>query len=520
MGERRANAKEPKSGAAPSTRVAAARRGGAAATAARRDDRDEYVRLRGRGRLIDGCRTGPLRQTISPVAPTALRRGCLRYELPRTQVSLGDLLAKRVRLVERRRLVYTHVPGGGLSMPRIRPGSIALLLVVASCSSSPHQTSGAGGATTASTGASATNASTTANGNSTNATAASTTGSVSGTSSSGSSSSGCTKDSDCALGPCNVCPPAVAMCIAPIAPLASLPAGVCKATAPACNEGNNTGTCGPIASFDVEAYGMAFDGTNMWVAPGYSQRITEVSLSGAKIGNFQTPGVSSDEGIAYDGTNMWVTDNQLAGTVHKLSPTGATLGTFPAGMDPAAIAFDGTNMWVVNSSALLKVSPSGATLGTFSMTGGPSRIAFDGTNMWVTRISLQNVPAVAEFSPTGAVIGTFPLGVTQGGAPNAIAFDGTNMWVTSPNGTGNVTELSPTGAILGTFPTVPDANLIAFDGTNMWIASTLSIGSVTKLSSSGAKLTTFNASGILTGIMFDGTNMWVAGENAHALTKL
>jgi DNA-binding beta-propeller fold protein YncE len=52
-------------------------------------------------------------------------------------------------------------------------------------------------------------------------------------------------------------------------------------------------------------------------------------------------------GIAFDGTNMWVT-NYGDNTVTELSPTGATLGTFPVGNAPRGIAFDGTHMWVAN----------------------------------------------------------------------------------------------------------------------------------------------------------------------------
>jgi hypothetical protein len=49
--------------------------------------------------------------------------------------------------------------------------------------------------------------------------------------------------------------------------------------------------------------------------------------------------------LAFDGTNMWVTDSG-SDAVTKLSPTGATLGTFAVGNQPTGIAFDGTDMWV------------------------------------------------------------------------------------------------------------------------------------------------------------------------------
>ncbi len=97
-------------------------------------------------------------------------------------------------------------------------------------------------------------------------------------------------------------------------------------------------------------------------------------------------------GVAFDGTNMWVA-NSGSDTVTELSPAGATLGTFSVGGNPDAIAFDGTNMWVANSGSdtVTELSPAGATLGTFDVGSEPSSIAFDGTNMWVANYGSSNV---------------------------------------------------------------------------------------------------------------------------------
>jgi hypothetical protein len=45
---------------------------------------------------------------------------------------------------------------------------------------------------------------------------------------------------------------------------------------------------------------------------------------------------------------MWVSNG--GSNVTKLSPTGATLGTFSVGHGSGRSAFDGTHMWVVNTS--------------------------------------------------------------------------------------------------------------------------------------------------------------------------
>ena len=71
---------------------------------------------------------------------------------------------------------------------------------------------------------------------------------------------------------------------------------------------------------------------------------------------------------------MWVT-NASSNKLTELSPTGATLGTYPAGTDPQSIAFDGTNMWVVDQvlqGTVTKLSPTGAVLGIFMVDDRPA----------------------------------------------------------------------------------------------------------------------------------------------------
>ena len=121
----------------------------------------------------------------------------------------------------------------------------------------------------------------------------------SSSSSSGSNLSGCTQNSDCGdAGPCNTCPTGAQLCLAPLAPVASLRAGACKRLLTPCTP-PTLATCGPLGNFPV-----------------------------------------GDEaiGIASDGTYMWVTDVEPirgGGAVTELSPMGATLGTFPVGIRPS-----------------------------------------------------------------------------------------------------------------------------------------------------------------------------------------
>ena len=67
---------------------------------------------------------------------------------------------------------------------------------------------------------------------------------------------------------------------------------------------------------------------------------------GATLGTF-SPG-THPFGVAFDGTNIWVA-NEGTNNVTKLRASdGITLGTFAVGTNPTAAAFDGANIWVIN----------------------------------------------------------------------------------------------------------------------------------------------------------------------------
>jgi DNA-binding beta-propeller fold protein YncE len=60
---------------------------------------------------------------------------------------------------------------------------------------------------------------------------------------------------------------------------------------------------------------------------------------------------STPFGLAFDGTNIWVA-NQGSNSVTKLRASdGAYLGNFAVGNRPVQVAFDGANIWVANQGS-------------------------------------------------------------------------------------------------------------------------------------------------------------------------
>ena len=99
-------------------------------------------------------------------------------------------------------------------------------------------------------------------------------------------------------------------------------------------------------------------------------------------------------GVAFDGTNIWVTNLGSSNVTKRRVFDGLNLGTFSTGASPSGIAFDGANIWVVSSggNAVTKLRTSdGAFIDAFLVGTSPNGVAFDGTNMWVANQGSNNM---------------------------------------------------------------------------------------------------------------------------------
>ncbi|MDE4542252.1 hypothetical protein [Thermoanaerobacterium sp. R66] len=151
-----------------------------------------------------------------------------------------------------------------------------------------------------------------------------------------------------------------------------------------------------FSSPDSWPYGLAWDGTNLWLTGFNTQKIYKLNPStGAVISSFSSPD-SWPYGLAWDGTNLW-----LAGVntqkIYKLNPsTGAVISSFSSpDSSPYGLAWDGTNLWLagVNTKKIYKLNPStGAVISSFSSPdSSPHGLAWDGTNLWLAGYNTQRI---------------------------------------------------------------------------------------------------------------------------------
>ena len=260
-----------------------------------------------------------------------------------------------------------------------------------------------------------------------------------------------------------------------------------------------------------EPQGLAFDGSNIWVANAGSGTVTKlVAATGGIIGTYRVGGAPVS--LAFDGTNIWVANFASPGKVTKLdAATGSVLGTFAAGETLEGIALDGVNVWVSNagSGTVTKLNAaSGGVIGTYQVGVNPQGILFDGASIWVANYGSDTVTKLV--AATGALVGTCRVG----SQPFGLAFDGVNVWVSALSGT--VTKLkADDGHFVGTYRAGTQPAGITFDGTNIWVADEVS-GTVSKLVAATGQLVGSYAVGRLPlWVVFDGSRIWVSNTGTY-----
>jgi Collagen triple helix repeat (20 copies) len=177
-------------------------------------------------------------------------------------------------------------------------------------------------------------------------------------------------------------------------------------------------------------FGIAWDGTQLWVADSNTGTVLTVNPSNGQVTPIGTANpFNVPKCVAFDGASIWVT-NSYAGTVTKFAGT-ISQTTVEVGGAPFGIACDGSYMWVSNTGAvgtarLSKININTNAITTISLPSGiysPGFITFDGASMWVSCGSGQVLKINAALN---LVVGAYALGGNS--SPAGLAFDGNHMW--------------------------------------------------------------------------------------------
>ena len=299
------------------------------------------------------------------------------------------------------------------------------------------------------------------------------------------------------------------------------------------------------ASFN-SPFGVAIDaGGNAWVANLAGNSVTELTSSGALVGNFLGgANFNSPVVVAIDALgDAWVA-NEGGTSVTELTSSGALAGNFNNSIsEPSSVAIDSAgDVWVPNlgSNSVTELTSGGGLAGNFtnSISGanfdGPQGVAIDAAgDVWVPNFDGNSV---TELTSGGALAGNFAPKGANFDRPDGVAIDAAgNAWVT--NLSNSVTELTSSGALAGNFNnSIKGANFdgpygVAIDSAgNAWVPN-FQGNSVTELTSSGALAGNFAADdAVSTSATFDGPqglaidaagDVWVTnGDGAGSVAEI
>jgi PKD repeat protein len=133
---------------------------------------------------------------------------------------------------------------------------------------------------------------------------------------------------------------------------------------------------------DGAATPIAYCGGYVWAGGGVDT-VTKISATDGAV--VALAAIPASYGVACDGANVWITS--AFDFLYKLRASdGRTLGTFPAGPNPAEVYSDGEGVWVTNFNGTTVSSfraSDGAVLETIAVSDSPWGIAFDGDDLWI-----------------------------------------------------------------------------------------------------------------------------------------
>jgi len=185
---------------------------------------------------------------------------------------------------------------------------------------------------------------------------------------------------------------------------------------------------------------LLFDGEFMWATNNGADTLSIINTNTLAVETKTLPSVGGSHlpyGMASDGTNIWVVNsNYWPVNVYKISNRTRVTGMSPdQGSNALDVEFDGVNMWITNylddQITILKAS-NASYVNTLTSSDGvgsiPTYLHFDGLYMWVVNETGTNVTIFRAHHFTY-------MGVANVGShPQRLAFDGANMWITVGGG--------------------------------------------------------------------------------------
>lgn len=196
----------------------------------------------------------------------------------------------------------------------------------------------------------------------------------------------------------------------------------------------------------VQAFGLTFDGTNLWTSDHPTSAPADAiqfNMSGGEVSSFALPATYMS-GIAWDNDRFWVCAYYNPdGMIYKLNSTGGIITQFPSpNLQPWDICRQDDYLWVAdyNANMLYKTDTLGNTLENHpSVAGKPAGVVWDGQYLWYCDGELQTMSTLYKIDLGGT--GTPEINVPEDSHDYGIVTVGeSSTWdmTVGNNGTGDL----------------------------------------------------------------------------------
>jgi hypothetical protein len=280
-----------------------------------------------------------------------------------------------------------------------------------------------------------------------------------------------------------------------------------------------------LFSTQTSPRGIAFDGTDMWVACSEAKAVQRFSIQDGTSNTILLGEQSNPWDVGFDGEYIWIANNTSPGSVMKLDrTTEQVVETIPLPNGPNAVAYGAGHIWVAcyEGAAVVRINPANDMIfSTYPVGQGAVALAYDGQDMWVSSFvsaTVSRINATTENITSFAAPGS--------SVPWGLAFDGEHMWMAdhrfNPSRLVRINRFSnnPFSTL-----TLPESSLpvaVMFDGKDIWAtnAGTHTAVRVRVNEPIILETYTFGTPSNPRGIAFDGNNIWATNQGNNLLRKI
>lgn len=213
--------------------------------------------------------------------------------------------------------------------------------------------------------------------------------------------------------------------LAPTAPGAGVTSPPPGPTGSAATQPSASPAAGLVLAFAAPgdtAAGLAWDGTDLWVAG--SAELFKVDPTGRVLGVYAPPSYTP-EGLAWDGSTFWLFTTDSS-EIYRFAIDESSADSEPPILDSIqpptrtiggginhGLAWDGSALWFSDSFNVYRLETSGRVLATLAFAHEVSGLAWDGDRLWLAQSNWPDAATLAAVDAGGNIATILPTSLME-----------------------------------------------------------------------------------------------------------